>query len=673
MSSTRASIASLTMRRSPAVVLWDARALFFTYIGAWTRAAVRAAATASTGAVVACAVANVAAAADEARTALVIGNSAYDSAPLVNTANDAEDMGQALREMGFEVEVAIDQDRRQMKLAVRRFRDRLKARGGVGLFYYAGHGMEVRGENYLIPVGVEIEGEEYVDLEAVPMGEVMAGLEQARNRMNIVILDACRNNPFARSWRSSSRGLAVMASPAETIIAYATSPGQVASDNPGGRNGLYTSKLLKSMRVPGLRLIDVFRRTRLEVKQASRGGQIPWQSENLTSAAFYFVPGQGPSSESTLSLEDLERSESERQAQIDEWTERLEAMRADYERVQRFESTAATAASRIAAWERFLSAYAEDDPHSSEDDALRLAAARELDGLRLGGGEPQLAVYLDETNGRRLQARGELFGPQGEFLGGCELESLRSGACRSFDEIEVEWYELERNDPSFFGDNDRAPEIYASLQICTRFWGSSRCTEIDRSGVGNTGDDGGGLNAHYGPRKISVGKMVLRRDQVASAWSNNARQLLDDLPGQLEANARDRYEDRYRREAYVKERMEEALGLLETANPYLHVALIHRAQTGLFGGSKDTPVGCLRMSFTAFARVVDEGSKDKDVITQNNRAAREKMKRSCGEQLVDGTYRPFSDKARAFGTISFVARSAAGLAEQARRDVGKRR
>jgi uncharacterized caspase-like protein len=196
--------------------------------------------------------AEVAAATPEARTALLIGNSGYTHSPLINPRNDARDLAKVLDSLGFEVEVLIDSNKEKMTEAIFEFGDRLRKRGGVGFFYYAGHGMEVGGENYLIPVGAEIPSERYVKLRGVPMGEVTTGLANARNKMNIVVLDACRNNPFARSWRSSSRGLAVMSAPAETLIAYATEPGNVASDGSGTRNSPYAEALIDSIQEPGI-------------------------------------------------------------------------------------------------------------------------------------------------------------------------------------------------------------------------------------------------------------------------------------------------------------------------------------------------------------------------------------------------------------------------------------
>lgn len=227
----------------------------------------------------------------EPRTALVIGNGSYEFGGLRNPRNDASDMAARLRALGFEVIERVDQGRGEMKRAIRELGQRLQQRGGVGLFYYAGHGIQVEGRNYLIPIGASVESEHDVDIEAVRVDEVMAKLANAGNRMNVVILDACRNNPFARSFRSVTRGLAFMDAPAETLIAYATAPGQVAADG-SGRNGVYTRELLDSMRQPGLSIEDVFKRTRAAVKQAALRSQEPWESTNLT-GSFYFVAGLG--------------------------------------------------------------------------------------------------------------------------------------------------------------------------------------------------------------------------------------------------------------------------------------------------------------------------------------------------------------------------------------------
>ena len=219
---------------------------------------------------------NAADAAVKKRLALVIGNGHYENSPLANPVNDATDIAQALRATGFEVILETDADRRRMDRAIREFGRRLRE-GGVGLFYFAGHGLQIDGRNYLIPVGAVIESESDVRYGAVDAGFVLGKMEDAANGLNIIILDACRDNPFARSFRSSEKGLAKMDAPVGSILAYATAPGSVASDG-GSRNGLYTSKLLKYLPEKGLKIEDLFKQVRREVLAESGGAQVPWES-----------------------------------------------------------------------------------------------------------------------------------------------------------------------------------------------------------------------------------------------------------------------------------------------------------------------------------------------------------------------------------------------------------
>jgi uncharacterized caspase-like protein len=210
----------------------------------------------------------------EQRLALVIGNAAYRDAPLINPVNDARDVARALRESGFEVTLLEDARLRDIRNALRDFAERLRRQGGVGLFYFAGHGMQVKGRNYLIPVGAEIEREDEVEFESLDANFVLERLDSASNRFNIVILDACRNNPFARAYRSATQGLARMDAPSGTVVAFSTAPGSVASDGPG-RNGMYTRNLLDAMARPGLTLEDVFKQVRASVRRDSGGTQVP--------------------------------------------------------------------------------------------------------------------------------------------------------------------------------------------------------------------------------------------------------------------------------------------------------------------------------------------------------------------------------------------------------------
>jgi uncharacterized caspase-like protein len=230
----------------------------------------------------------VAATLDGPRVALVIGNAAYRKDPLLNPLNDARAIGDSLRQLGFKVISLENASQKQMHDAVRQFGDALQ--GGVGLFYYAGHGVQVKGRNYLVPVDADIGREDEVPYKAVDVGLVLDKMEAARNPLNIVILDACRNNPFARGSRSGAGGgLAQMDAPTGSIIAFATAPGAEAADG-SASNGLYTGQLLRFMNTPGLKVEDVFKRTRVAVKQASGGKQIPWESTSLE-GDFYFAGG----------------------------------------------------------------------------------------------------------------------------------------------------------------------------------------------------------------------------------------------------------------------------------------------------------------------------------------------------------------------------------------------
>ncbi|MEO6724015.1 MAG: caspase family protein [Blastocatellia bacterium] len=226
----------------------------------------------------------------ERRFALIIGNSGYQSSPLINPPNDARAMAAALRLLGFEVTSLINASQREMKIAARDFGARL-SQGGIGLFYYAGHGLQIKGRNYLVPVGAAITREADVEIECVDVDATLAQLER-NNATNIVILDACRNNPFARSWRSATQGLAQVNAPSGTFIAaYATAPGSVAADGVG--NGLYTEELLQAIRDPGLSIEEVFKRVRVQVRTRSQGQQVPWDSSSLE-GAFYFTRGAAP-------------------------------------------------------------------------------------------------------------------------------------------------------------------------------------------------------------------------------------------------------------------------------------------------------------------------------------------------------------------------------------------
>ncbi|SNR64927.1 Uncharacterized protein, contains caspase domain [Humidesulfovibrio mexicanus] len=225
----------------------------------------------------------------ENRIALIIGNGAYKTAPLRNPARDAQDMAALLKSLGFSVTLKTDVDQKDMEEAVRQFGLNLR-QGGVGLFYFAGHGLQVQGNNYLVPVDARIQTESDVRFECLDAGRVLGKMEDAGNALNIVILDACRNNPFSRGFRSADRGLAEMRAPTGSIIAYATAPGSVASDGTGA-NGIYTKHLLSAMRTPGLPITDVFMRVRMGVVSETGKKQVPWESSSLT--GYFYLSGDG--------------------------------------------------------------------------------------------------------------------------------------------------------------------------------------------------------------------------------------------------------------------------------------------------------------------------------------------------------------------------------------------
>ncbi len=230
-------------------------------------------------------------AAADKRIALVIGNGAYDASPLRNPPNDARLIARTLRELGFEVSEHLDLDEEQMLQAVEAFGDRLVRAGedSVALFYYAGHGVQFEGRNYLIPVGTGIERRFQLRTRAVPAEEVLGVMDLARSRMKVLILDACRNNPFRGFFRTPTSGLTQMQAPSGTLIAYATAPGAVADDGTGD-NSPYSAALARAMVEPGVPVEQMFKRVRVEVKRRTGGAQTPWESSSLT-GIFYFKPG----------------------------------------------------------------------------------------------------------------------------------------------------------------------------------------------------------------------------------------------------------------------------------------------------------------------------------------------------------------------------------------------
>jgi hypothetical protein len=214
------------------------------------------------------------------RVALVIGIAAYTDAPLRNPLNDAQDMAKALRDLGFEVIEVTNATKKMLLDAVNDFGARIQ-RAHVGLFYYSGHGVQYQGKNYLIPVQTVIGSPADLEQEAVDAGRIVGRMEQSQVALSLVILDACRNNPFRNlmAFRSyGERGLAAIAPPVRgSLVAYATQPDNVAADGTG-RNGTYTKHLLQYLKQPGLSLPTLFNEVGLAVSKETQGAQVPWMN-----------------------------------------------------------------------------------------------------------------------------------------------------------------------------------------------------------------------------------------------------------------------------------------------------------------------------------------------------------------------------------------------------------
>ncbi len=236
--------------------------------------------------------------ADEQRVALVIGNASYRVDPLDNPVNDARLVAASLQQAAFDVTLAENLDRRGLLGALRAFGERLNE-NSVAVLYYAGHGLQLRDRNYLIPIDADIRSEDEIALAGIDLSFILSRMSAAKSRVNIVVLDACRNNPFAAASARSGRttqGLAQMDAPVGTLLAYATAPGKLAADGLGGpndKNGLYAQQFARQLLTPGLPVEHVFKRVREAMVRASREAQVPWESSSLQ-GEFAFVRAAAP-------------------------------------------------------------------------------------------------------------------------------------------------------------------------------------------------------------------------------------------------------------------------------------------------------------------------------------------------------------------------------------------
>jgi len=262
-------------------------------------------------------------AATERRIALVIGNGSYDFGRLKNSVNDANDMATTLKKLGFLVILKNNVGHKEMETAIKELGRQLK-KDDVGFFFYAGHGVQIEGQNYLIPIGANIEEESDVKYRAVNLSRIFDVMDSTGNRLNIIILDACRNNPYAKSFRSTTRGLAIVEkSPKDTLIAYSTSPNQVAIDG-SGRNSPYTKALLDNITIPGMPIEQVFKKVRNSLDKVTGGKQVPWYISSL-GGDFYFMTG------STKKVKDRAESFTSKTSPTDELEAEREKLRQEKE------------------------------------------------------------------------------------------------------------------------------------------------------------------------------------------------------------------------------------------------------------------------------------------------------------------------------------------------------
>lgn len=229
----------------------------------------------------------------ERRIALVIANAAYRTAPLPNPRADAALVAPALAASGFEVVRADDLTRVGIRAKLSAFAHRLTGPDTVALFYYTGHAVQVAGQNYVLPVDADVKSAADIRLQGVRLDEILAAMRPDQARLSIAILDACRDDPFPAATRSLARGLAPVAAPAGTLIAFSTAPGDVASDGDGAVSP-YAAAFASALARPGLTIEDVFKRTRVTVMEATAGAQVPWEHSSLT-GRFVFRPGEAAS------------------------------------------------------------------------------------------------------------------------------------------------------------------------------------------------------------------------------------------------------------------------------------------------------------------------------------------------------------------------------------------
>ena len=334
---------------------------------------------------------------DASRVGLVIGNSKYTDSPLSNPVNDANAIAQLSEVMGFKTQCLLNASLKDISAAVEAYVDELQRQKAVGFFYYAGHGVQLGWRNYIVPIGANIDRLDDVPKQAYELNIMLAALTKAKNPMNIIILDACRDNPFGKRVLPEQKGLSQFDAPIGSLLSYATSPGNTASDG-SGANGLFTENLLREMKVPLTKIEDVFKRVRLNVRLQSKGGQIPWESTSLEDD-FYFIADEAQFKQAERAL--AQANANKAAEAVPQETGTLLA-RAEAEFSLAKQSVEQRIQTELSAWEQTLAnpsvaaleGYLKRYPSGAYSE---IAAAR-LDALLAKAGEKKLAVQSTDNN-----------------------------------------------------------------------------------------------------------------------------------------------------------------------------------------------------------------------------------------------------------------------------------
>lgn len=379
------------------------------------------------------------------RVALVIGNAAYKNVPaLANATNDAKSMSTVLRKLGFTVVEVVDGSKDQMSKAIEKLQLELKGRQAVGMLYYAGHGLQLDWRNFMVPIDAKLEAAADVAKQTIDIGNVIDVLRKSGTRMNIIVLDACRDNPFAE--KASGKGLAQLDAPPGTYLAFATSPGNVAEDGDvSAGNGLFTQYLLKELQRPA-KIEEVFKRVRLQVRQKSQGRQIPWDSSSLEDE-FAFNDGK----KFTFKPEDLikeaqaakEKEErlkqeaiqvAEREKKIAQQRETEKQRLAEAQKIQELQARLKAEADAKER-DRLLAIAAEQERRHALAKAQELEQARMAEAKRLKDLELSKTLALEEEQRKKL--------------------SIQASREQQFNEQKAEWDKIK--------DSKNVQDFYAFL------------------------------------------------------------------------------------------------------------------------------------------------------------------------------------------------------------------